>query len=138
MDGNNMNEQNNYDYTTADTQSASTYSYGGDAYVADVEEATAGGNGLALASMIIGIVSLVLTVTVCCCGGWVGIPMAIISIVGLILGIMAKKKDQKKGFVMAGIICNSIAIVLGIILVIAAIVGVAFLSSDAYSDIMNL
>lgn len=67
--------------------------------------------GLAVASMIIGIVSIVLSLTI-----YFSIPLAIISI---ILGIIAlvKKADGKEKAI-AGIICSAVGIILVIIMLV--------------------
>lgn len=65
--------------------------------------------GLAIASMILGIASFVLM----CSSN--SVSMAV-PIVGLILGIIAKAKKNKTGFSTAGIICSAIALVLMILL----------------------
>lgn len=62
-------------------------------------------NGLAVASMVIGIVSLLLS---CCYGGFLGL-------IGLILGIIAISKGQKKGMAITGIITSVIAMIITII-----------------------
>ncbi|MBQ7954621.1 MAG: DUF4190 domain-containing protein [Lachnospiraceae bacterium] len=66
-------------------------------------------NGMAVGSLVCGILSLVL----CCCCGF-GI---VLSIIGLILGIMSKSKNGGKlsGMAIAGIICSGIGVVAGII-----------------------
>jgi hypothetical protein len=72
------------------------------------------GKGLAIASMVLGIVSLVL----CCCFYYLAVPS---SIVGLVLGIVSIKKGKPgKNMAIAGIIMSGIAVVFAIILVFAA------------------
>lgn len=88
MDGNNMN--GNYEYET-------TY---------EVEPAT-GGNGMAIASLVCGILS----VTVCVASG---IPQ----ILSIIFGIMALKQGQKKAMSIWGIVLGSIGTIICIILCI--------------------
>lgn len=74
------------------------------------------GKGQSLASMIIGICSLVIG------GVWLALP-----IVGLILGIIGRKKAVQAGaptgLSTAGIIMSSIAIALGLFTTICTIVG---------------
>lgn len=78
-------------------------------------------NNKALASMICGIVGLVLnTVGWCCCLGYVGLP---VSIVAVVLGALSKKgydSFDKKG--LAGLIMGAIGIVLWIIMIILVVV----------------
>ena len=68
--------------------------------------------GLATASMVLGIVSLVLTCS--CCGVWIG---WITAIVGLILGIVARARGNRVGTSLAGIITNGAALLLAVILI---------------------
>lgn len=80
--------------------------------------------GLAIASMVLGIVSLV----TCCCSAYIGLVFAII---GLVLGILYKKKGGSDGMATAGIVCSIISIVLAVIVIILSVlfgaVGVAAL-----------
>lgn len=61
-------------------------------------------NGLSIASMVLGIVSLVL---------WCAWPISIIcSILGLVFGIIRLKKPEGKGMAIAGLVTSIIALVL--------------------------
>lgn len=67
-------------------------------------------NGLGIASMVVGIIALLLS---CCYGGFLGI-------IGLILGIIVvTKSDSKKGIAITGIITSGIALLISFILLIA-------------------
>ena len=79
--------------------------------------------GLAIASMVLGIVSLVLS-----CVWYVSIPAAI---VGIILGVMHNKKNGKCGMSTAGIACSIISLVLTVLLLVLAAVGLAALGGVA-------
>lgn len=82
-------------------------------------------DGLGIASMILGILSLI------CC--WVPFLGFLFGIIGLILGLCARRIDGKKsGFAIAGIITSSIGVLLGIFMIIAAILDIGTL--DRYSD----
>lgn len=70
-------------------------------------------SGLSVASMVCGILSIVFA----CCIPYMGI---ILSIVGLVLGIVSQKK-QKNGFSLAGIITASFGLAFGIIALIIVI-----------------
>lgn len=67
-----------------------------------------GGNGLAIVSLVLGILSLVT-----CCFMYFSLPA---SIAGLITGILnIKKQNPGKGMAIAGIITSSISLLLAII-----------------------
>lgn len=79
--------------------------------------------GLAIASMVLGIISVV-----CCCAWYIAIPVAII---GLVLGCISLKKISEgvadgKGMAMTGLVLSVVGIVAGIIW---AIVGVSLIAS---------
>ena len=73
--------------------------------------------GMSIASLILGIVSIV-----CCCAYYIGITF---SIVGLILGILAKKRiTGKSSLALAGIITSSIGLAVSVIWLIIMIVAI--------------
>ena len=79
-------------------------------------------SGLAVASLVLGIISLVLF-----CVWYVSIPCAIIAIV---MGAIAKGKAARgeaggKGMATAGLVCGIIAIIIDVIVVILVLVGVS-------------
>lgn len=77
--------------------------------------ATNGGNGLAVGSLVLGIVGVVFSILFV----WVGL---IASIIGLVLGLVARRRpSSSRGMVLAGIILSAIGIVLSIILIIVAL-----------------
>lgn len=84
------------------------------------------GVGLGIASMVLGIVSIVLS-----CVWYVCVPAGVVSI---ILAIVQMIKNEKKGMAIAGIICSVIGIILAIVMVLGA---VALLSSGAFADAMK-
>lgn len=78
-----------------------------------------GGAGLGIASMVLGIVSLVCS----CCLWYVSIPCAII---GIILGAVSLKGNRAgKGMAIAGLVCSLISIVPAVIVLVS---GAALLS----------
>ncbi len=95
MDTQNYNEFNTYESQT-------------------VQEPVKQTNGLAIASLIVSIISLL----GCCCSGLIGI---IAGIAGLILGIMANK-NGKSGMATAGIVISIISIVFGVAFMIIGVV----------------
>lgn len=84
-------------------------------------------SGMAIASLVLGIVSL-LSVCLFHLGAIVGLPCAIMAIV---FGVLAKPKINTgesggRGMALAGIICGSIYLALVVLVVIAAVVFIAF------------
>ena len=71
-------------------------------------------HGFAVASLVLGIVSVVL----CCCT-WVGI---VCGIVGLVLSILARKAGNTETICKAGLILSIIGLALSIILLIVSLV----------------
>ena len=86
-------------------------------------------HGFAIASLVLGIVSLVL----CCCN-WILLPAAV---TGLVLGIVARCKGNKEGMSLAGIILCSIAIALILIDWIASWVYVSSGFMTELEDILR-
>ena len=84
------------------------------------EEAQPTGKGLAIASMVCGILSIVL-----CCFTYVSV---ILSVVAIVLGIVSKKKTTEgSGMALAGIITGAAALLITVfILILGAAMGAAF------------
>lgn len=78
-------------------------------YVEKPKEVQKNKNGFCIASMVLGIIALVL-----CCVFYISIPCAIVAIVFGVIGL----KAEKKGMAIAGVITGSIGIVLAIAFVI--------------------
>ena len=86
------------------------------------------GKGLAIASMVLGIVSIVL----CCCFYYLAFPCGILA---LIFGIIViKNKRLGKGMAIAGIITSSVALVFAVLLIAFASV---LLANLPWSELMN-
>lgn len=94
------------------------------------------GNGKATASMVLGIVSLVIS-TVCSCGcGGINIPISLItSIIGLVLSSSAKKLSASAGFkngkANAGFITSIIALILSILSIFFLVIYIIFYGAAA-------
>ena len=82
-----------------------------------------GNKGMAIAAMILGIVSIVL-----CCIWYISI---IAGVVAIVLGIMYNKKNGKCGMATAGIVCGIIGMILAIALIVIAALGLAALGGMA-------
>jgi Domain of unknown function (DUF4190) len=92
------------------------------------------GAGMAVASMVLGIIALVLF-----CVWYVSIPCAIVAIV---LGVMARGKAQRgeasgRGMATAGLTCGIVALVLDILLLILAIVGFSMFGSEIQKELQR-
>ncbi len=62
------------------------------------------GQGMAIAGMILGIISLV-----CCCSGYIAL---VIGIVGFVLSLVVLlQKKPGKGMAIAGIVCSAVAVI---------------------------
>ncbi|MDO5100067.1 MAG: hypothetical protein Q4D52_00660 [Eubacteriales bacterium] len=86
-----------------------SYSYSNDNYQ-QVYQQPSTNSGTSIASLVLGILSLVL----CCCG-----PIGmILGIIGLILALVSKKGKPFQSLALAGLITSGIGIVLGLIMTI--------------------
>jgi hypothetical protein len=89
------------------------------------------GKGAAVASLVLGIISLVL-----CWWGWVGAISIVLSIIGIILGVSARKQlqpEQGRGMATGGMVCSIIALVLSTIVFISCVICAASLDGMGYS-----
>lgn len=84
-----------------------------------------GGSGLSIASMVLGIIAVVL-----CCIAYISIPCAILAI---IFGIIGRKRDGK-GMAITGLVLGIVAISLYII----AVAGVLNIMNENYSALLDL
>lgn len=123
--------QNNSTYTQSETNYGAdngfTQATNNGSYVEPMS-ANQGSQAFAIASMVLGIISLV-----CCCLGNISLIMAIVSIV---LGIITLvKKMPGKGMAIAGLICSGFSVVIYIVLVI---IGIALGSAVSATDLKDL
>ncbi|MBP5555916.1 MAG: DUF4190 domain-containing protein [Lachnospiraceae bacterium] len=92
-----------------------------------------GPNGFQITSLVLGIMSIL-----CCFCIWLwfwGIPSIVLSIAGIIFGIVGNKKN-KHGVGTAGIVCSIIGIVLGIIMLVFTIFVVGLATSMNLEDLL--
>ena len=82
-----------------------------------------GGQGMAIESMVLGIVSVVL-----CCIWYISL---ICAIAGIVFGILNNRNNGRNGMATAGIVCSIIGIVLSIAILILAAVGLMMFSEVA-------
>lgn len=81
---------------------------------------------MAVASLVLGILALVISVFIPA-WGWLG---AILGIVGIILGALGKKDPAKKGMATAGLVMSIIAVAFGLIFWIACVACVSAASAE--------
>lgn len=86
-------------------------------------------NNLALASMIFGIFSLLT-----CCVPFIQFPLAVISIV---LVILSKKKQPLTGFAIAGLVMGIISIVISILMTVYWGYVISFMNDPEFMDLYN-
>ncbi|MCR4657218.1 MAG: DUF4190 domain-containing protein, partial [Lachnospiraceae bacterium] len=87
--------------------------YGGNNFYDSSEGGQNGGSGMAIASMVCGILSLI-----CCCGGWLGLLLAAVA---LVLGIISLKNNYGgREMAIAGIVTGGCGIVLSLVILIFA------------------
>ncbi len=119
--GSNNGYNNNYDTSGNSNNNRYNYSNSGgglpENHFEKDKEPKNDRRGLGIASMILGIVSVVL-----CCTLWISL---ITSILGLILGIVSMVK-KRNGFALAGIITSSFGIALSLLMLVLVLVSEVF------------
>ncbi len=73
---------------------------------------------MAIASLVLGIVALLVTLFTAGVFGWVG---AIIAIVGIVLGALGTNEPENEGIAKAGMIVSIVALALSILIYVACI-----------------
>lgn len=81
---------------------------------------------MGVASLVLGIIAIVIGVFSSGLLGWLG---AIVGIIGIILGALGRKNAEKKGLATAGLVCSIIGLVLCLILYLACAACVGGLAS---------
>ncbi len=90
-----------------------------------------GGKGMAIASLVLGIVA---AVNICCCT-YVGI---ICGTIAIILGIITLKKNgEGRGMAIAGIICGAIGGIVTLIMTIVNFVNISNGNNEVYNALMD-
>lgn len=84
-------------------------------------------NGLGIASMVLGILSLI---TICC----VPYGPIVLGIIAIVLGIVQIVKNEKKGMAIAGIVCGAIGLIVYVVLLAW---GSYAMSSGLYDEILR-
>ncbi|MDE7206543.1 MAG: hypothetical protein K2N90_05210 [Lachnospiraceae bacterium] len=85
-----------------------------------MEEQSRGGAGLGVASMVLGIIALVLS----CCVPYVPFLCAVVSIV--LAAVAIKGNREGKGMAIAGLVCSIISLIPSVIVLVS---GAAILSA---------
>ncbi len=77
---------------------------------------------MGIASLVLGIIAIVIGIVSAGLFGWLG---AILAIIGIILGAVGRKNPEKSGISTAGLVCSIIGLILCLIfyLACAACVG---------------
>lgn len=81
---------------------------------------------MAVAALVLGIISIAIGVFSAGSLGWLG---GIIGIIGIILAVMGKKDPEKKGMATAGLVCSIVGTVLCLILYVACIACIGGLAA---------
>lgn len=123
-ENNQQNEQGQQDVFNPEVTPAPEVNYGQVNTGAPSDD----GKGMAIASMVLGIISIVLS----CCFYYIAMPCAIIS---LILGAVSlKKSPNNKGMATAGIVLSIITLIVAVVTIILLVAGV---STGILSEIMG-
>lgn len=85
-----------------------------------------GATGMAIASLVLGIVALLLS---CCANIWW--LTATVAILGIVFGVLSlsKKSGSGRGMAIAGIVCSGIALIIEIVILIIGVALVSYLVS---------
>lgn len=88
------------------------------------------GRGLAIASLVLGIISIVFCMT-----GWVAV---VCGIIGLVLAHMSKKQGNTSGVRTGGFVCSLIGLIIGAIILLIAIIAIVTATSMIGSMDINV
>ena len=124
----NVAADNTYYSEVVDNTAADNTTYTGEPV--DYSSGKGQGKGLGIASMICGILALIMS----CC---IPVLPVILGIIAVVLGIIQIVKNESKGMAIAGIICGAIGLLMGIyvILCLALVMGNQALYYDVLDDL---
>ncbi|NLD16656.1 MAG: DUF4190 domain-containing protein [Tissierellia bacterium] len=71
---------------------------------------------MAIASLVLGIISLVIALFAAAPLGWLG---AILGLIGVVLGAKGRKDIENRGMATAGLVCSIIGLILNLLFFIA-------------------
>ena len=98
-------------------------------------------NGKATASLVLGIISLIVLIIGFAFPGVSHLVGVVISIIGLVLGIQAKKEDPENGQAKAGVVINIVGLILNALVFISCALCVgslACMGNDVMRELENL
>ncbi len=81
---------------------------------------------MGIASLVLGIIALLIGIFSSGLLGWLG---AIVAVIGIVLGALGRKNPEGKGIATAGLVCSIIGLILSLILYIACAACVGALGS---------
>lgn len=87
-------------------------------------------SGFAIASLVLGILSIV-----CCCAWYISGIFAILSIAFAI--IVLTKNKPGRGMAIAGLVCAAIGIIIAIVMLVMVVVVGTSMSADDYKSIID-
>ena len=88
-------------------------------------------DGLAIASMIIGIVAVIASIVGWCCCGYVGSGAAILGgVTAVILGFVSRSQGSRSGMGLTGLILGFVAIAIGVFMTILLVIGIAWMKAN--------
>jgi hypothetical protein len=89
------------------------------------------GDGLGIASMIVGICAIVVGVVGWCCCGYFGSGASILmGIVAVILGFIGRSQGSRSGMGLTGLILGFASIAIGVLMTILLVVGIAWMQAN--------
>lgn len=96
--------------------------------MSDIDSAPQPSNGLAITSLVLGIVSLLIV--------WIpiiGLIGTLLALVGLVLGVVALQRPGGRGLAIGGIVTSSISVVLTVLgfLALGALIGLGAAANAA-------